>query len=622
MNKLLRILLLLIVSITASYGQFLYEICDNGVDDDMNGLVDLNDDACDCANELPTSLIPNPSFEDRTCCPTANAMLNCAIGWVQASEPTTDYINTCGGYLGNTSIPAFAPLPLADGEGAVGFRDGEEHVSSSYKEYVGACLTETLKSGVSYRLQFYVGFRNNVAGSKSLDIAIFGGTTCSQLPFGGGSISIGCPANTSTYDQIDIQFVSGSNEWVTVDFEFTPTKDYEVIVIGPSCEANPNWGQSPYFYLDGLTLAQTTDFGIPLDNIEGNICNDNLVLSIEELPDQSYQWYKDGVAIMGETSSSLTLTSLPENEGSYLVVINVPDGCISTRAYNVRIPPYYSNFAIDICEGDNFFIEENSFSDEGQYETLITATDGCDSIITLDLGVRPTTYYSIEELFCEGDTFTYLDITTSIEGSYFSTLTNANGCDSIVNLILEEIPYTEGIDIQNEILVSLGDRIDIKPDDYDPRLINFSWTDVDDNVLSIFPNLEDIQPLRAETYIITGKDIYGCEVQEEVMLRIDRSTVNIYTPNIFSPDGNGVNDFFKFYTTAALASVEQFIIFDRWGNVVYNQENITDFENLQGWDGYINGKEATQGVYGWMVKATFIDDTQTTYSGDLTLIRL
>jgi hypothetical protein len=97
-----------------------------------------------------------------------------------------------------------------------------------------------MKAGVDYKLQFFVGFRDNVTGSKSLDIAIFGGTSCTQLPFGGGSTNIGCPANTPTYDQIDIQPVSGSNEWVSVEFDFTPTKDYDVFIIGPSCEANPN----------------------------------------------------------------------------------------------------------------------------------------------------------------------------------------------------------------------------------------------------------------------------------------------------------------------------------------------------------------------------------------------
>lgn len=598
------------------------EICDNGIDDDQNGFIDLNDEKCKCAEELPSSLIPNPSFEDRTCCPEANAMLNCAVGWVQASAPTTDYINTCGDYLGNTSIPAFAPLPLADGQGAVGFRDGQFSEGPNYKEYVGACLTETMKAGVAYRLQFFVGFRDNIEGSKSLDIAIFGGSTCNQLPFGGFSTDVGCPANTITYDEIDVQFVSGSNEWVPVEFEFIPTRDYNVMIVGPSCEANPNTIFSPYFYLDGLTLAETSEFGLPLDNIEGSICNDDLVLSIEEEAGQTYQWYKDGVALVGETNSSIFLISTPETEGNYLVVINLPEGCVSSRAYNVRIPPYYADYATSVCEKDTFSIGSANYTESGIYETTISAADGCDSIITLDLEVVPVSSSTLQRSFCEGDTFRILDIDATRGGNYSSLAVNARGCDSTINLILEEITATDGIEIENVIDVLLGDKLTLEPNAYDPKLISFTWTDEENNLLSESSILEGLQPIVPAVYTITGVDQYGCDIKEDVMVRIDRSSANIYTPNIFSPDGNGVNDYFKIFANDALESIDQFIIFDRWGNEVYYQENITNINSNEGWDGFIKGKPAQQGVYGWMVKARFIDDMESTFSGDLTLIRL
>ena len=51
------------------------EICDNAVDDDDDGLIDLNDPDCTCAVIEPESLIPNPSFEDMNCCPNAPSKL-------------------------------------------------------------------------------------------------------------------------------------------------------------------------------------------------------------------------------------------------------------------------------------------------------------------------------------------------------------------------------------------------------------------------------------------------------------------------------------------------------------------------------------------------------------------
>lgn len=64
------------------------EICDNGIDDDANGLVDLNDAAaCPCSLlPPPVNLIANGSFEDHTCCPgtpgqTVSNYIDCATGW-------------------------------------------------------------------------------------------------------------------------------------------------------------------------------------------------------------------------------------------------------------------------------------------------------------------------------------------------------------------------------------------------------------------------------------------------------------------------------------------------------------------------------------------------------------
>ena len=51
------------------------EICDNGIDDDQDGLIDLNDDDCACTVIEPVSVIPNPSFEDMNCCPTERSQL-------------------------------------------------------------------------------------------------------------------------------------------------------------------------------------------------------------------------------------------------------------------------------------------------------------------------------------------------------------------------------------------------------------------------------------------------------------------------------------------------------------------------------------------------------------------
>jgi gliding motility-associated-like protein len=614
-----RLLIFLFICFTSiSIGQ---EICNNGIDDDGDGFIDLNDQDCACTNLLPSSLIPNPSFEERTCCPTSNARLDCAVGWIQASNPTTDYVHTCGGYLGNTNIPAFAPLPFPDGEGAVGFRDGQNFVGSNYKEYVGACLTEAMQVGVGYRLHFYVGFRDNIPGNKSLDIAIFGSDNCQNLPFGNNSNTIGCPANTSFYDEIEVRSVSGSNEWVEVTFDFIPAKSYEVIIIGPACAPNPNYIYDPYFYLDGITLAEASLFGIPIDNITGSLCVDQLILSITDKPGQTYQWYKDGIALTGEENAQLSLVDAPDVGGDYQVVIQLDDGCIASRTYSVRVPPYFSEQEATICENEEYFIENNAFTQEGIHEIIIPAEDGCDSIITLTLHVNPNTTAYFEAMFCEGDSFQFLDIHTDQPGIYQTTLSNSMGCDSIITLELSEIRRTEGIDLPGEVSLTLGDEISITPDGYDPELIDFTWYNAVGDSIGNASTLNNFRPVDDTYLTLVGKDMFGCSAEDQILLKVDRSTITLHLPNIFTPDNNQVNDFFSFIPTKAVQSIESFEVYDRWGNQLFIDAPFEHIHDYLGWDGTYQGQKVAQGVYGYLIKATFIDGSKQQFSGNLTLIR-
>lgn len=87
---------------TAAFSQ---EICNNGIDDDSDGLIDLNDSDCNCTGGggTPSSLIPNPSFEQQDCCPSYFSELNCATSWIQASDATSDYMNTCDFVMASVS---------------------------------------------------------------------------------------------------------------------------------------------------------------------------------------------------------------------------------------------------------------------------------------------------------------------------------------------------------------------------------------------------------------------------------------------------------------------------------------------------------------------------------------
>lgn len=616
-----RTIIVLILFLNLDIALQAQEICDNATDDDMDGQIDLNDPDCTCNQLAPSSLIPNPSFEEKTCCPTKNAQLDCAVAWVQASNPTTDYVHTCGGYLGNSNIGALPPLPFPDGEGGVGFRDGQAQIGSNYKEYTGACLTSPMIPGTKYRLDFFVGFRNNVVGSTSLNMAIFGSTRCADLPFGGTSNTIGCPVNTGLYKMIDEKRVSGSNEWVNVVFEFVAQEAWSVIILGPGCAANPFYTFDPYFYLDRLVLAESARFGVPFDRIEGRICEEGVTLSLQHAAGVTYQWYKDGIALPGETNPSIFIAPTNSSEGMYLCVLTNDAGCLYTQRYQLRLPPYYESISEAICEGENYAFGSQLLTESGLYERLIEARDGCDSIIQLDLKVIPTTKAAMFDTFCEGESWSYHGFKTDTGGEFQITLVNANGCDSLVTVNLTEIPPGKGILLQDTLEINLGEQLDLIPVFLDPGYSTFKWIGPDGIFLGNESAVYNLLPTHTGYYQLTGEDEYGCPVSDSSLVFVRTNSYRLTLPNVFSPNGDHLNDRFEPDFPTSVDQIKKMLIFDRWGNKVFEVNNILQNGENWGWDGIFRGLEAAPGVYTCLVEVLFIDGHEDIYSGDVTLLR-
>ncbi|WP_343744524.1 gliding motility-associated C-terminal domain-containing protein [Chitinophaga sp.] len=89
---------------------------------------------------------------------------------------------------------------------------------------------------------------------------------------------------------------------------------------------------------------------------------------------------------------------------------------------------------------------------------------------------------------------------------------------------------------------------------------------------------------------------------------------NIFIPNLFSPNGDGVNDVLYVYGTA-IAQLE-FRVYNQWGQLVF-----TSKDQRQGWDGTMSGQKQPVGVYVYIVRATMQDGQVITKKGNVTLMR-
>jgi len=591
------------------------EVCNDAIDNDGDGLIDLNDDDCICMDLQPQSLIPNPSFEDRSCCPDDGAQLYCADSWIQASLATTDYMHTCGitspWWLGYTT-----PLPFPDGQGAIGFRDGKPS-RPDFKEYTGSRLLRPLEAGVEYRLDLFVGFHSDPS-SESFTFSVFGGEENNSIPFGGGDENFGCPTNGPGFTELGTIEISGRNEWKNVIFEFTPFEDYPVLVIGPGCETNPNYLDEPYFYFDRITIAELTEFEIPFTDVVGEICEDNVELIFEDLPMSTYQWYLNGVALVGETSSSLTLTS-NDDYGIYNVLITTQSGCFLSESYELEDGDIYVETTVEICEGEIIVINGQDVMNAGLYEETSFISNICDSIAQIEVIVNPNVQVERFDTICEGDVFLFKDLNASTAGDYEVIEFTEKGCElkTLVHLFVSE--NVDFLVLDSDLEITLGDVIKLTPIDVAANAMFYSWTDDNGAIISTQRSTDEIQPYRDQYFFFNASTLGGCGLKDSVFVRVSED-FDIYIPNVFSPETNDLNNKFSIGFNKAVKTIALYQIYDRWGNLVYRYNG--DINTFIPWDGRsASGSVLEMGVYTYLIELELINSKVVRYAGDIFLMK-
>lgn len=124
--------------------------------------------------------------------------------------------------------------------------------------------------------------------------------------------------------------------------------------------------------------------------------------------------------------------------------------------------------------------------------------------------------------------------------------------------------------------------------------------------------------VESREFTLVVSDILGCFSDEAVYV-VNVVPDEIELPNLFTPNGDGTNDFFQIIVpggSLADIAVMKLRVYNRWGNLVYDNDNPD-----KGWDGNHKGKPAPSDVYAYVVEVTFYDGRTETYRGDITLLR-
>jgi gliding motility-associated-like protein len=279
----------------------------------------------------------------------------------------------------------------------------------------------------------------------------------------------------------------------------------------------------------------------------------------------------------------------------------------------------------------------------GNYELTITNYVGCEvtSEITLTEPSALALAFSISEPGCFDNAlgsieaiasggvppYSYsLDGATYQSSSAFGNLSNGiyqitaiddNDCET-TEIVSIHVPLTIQVELGADQVIAIGDSTEIMaivnlPFD---SIASIDWHSIDSiecpNCLT-----QIVAPVITTAYSIAVSSVDGCADADTMTVHVSTDH-NFYIPNIFSPNGDGINDVITIHASQDIQEILAFSIFDRWGNLVFGK-NSTINEVI--WDGTFDGKSCNPGVFSYLAKVRYKDGLVESRYGDITLLR-
>lgn len=127
-------------------------------------------------------------------------------------------------------------------------------------------------------------------------------------------------------------------------------------------------------------------------------------------------------------------------------------------------------------------------------------------------------------------------------------------------------------------------------------------------------------PVATTGYLVEVWDVNGC--YDSASVRIVVLSSGVFAPNVFSPNGDGINDTFMLYgKSGEAATVRSLKVFGKWGQLVYERGDFPVNNPSYGWDGSFGGNKMDPGPYAWYAEIGYPDGRTEVLKGGVTLVR-
>ncbi len=313
----------------------------------------------------------------------------------------------------------------------------------------------------------------------------------------------------------------------------------------------------------------------------------------------TYNWMSDNPdAIILDPSEMMIDVSAP---GTYTIEVTNAAGCVATDQVVVD-----SDF--DVPVADVSISEVSCFQ----------ANDGAIIINTVAGGTPP---YSFS---LNGGAPTTNTFFGNLDGNMYTLLiTDANGC--FTELALELIEPTEvavslTTSLENNANdIGLGESITLQAL-YDPNIPIDTIVWQPDTIGIGSQDAVTVSPTQTTTYSVTITDVNGCTVSDNITV-IVRKQRPVFMPSAFSPDGDSVNDLLFPQGGNEIVEIKSFLIFNRWGETIFENYEFLPNNPAEGWDGRFRGQMLNSAVFVYFMEVEFIDGETELFKGDVMLMR-
>jgi gliding motility-associated-like protein len=202
-------------------------------------------------------------------------------------------------------------------------------------------------------------------------------------------------------------------------------------------------------------------------------------------------------------------------------------------------------------------------------------------------------------------------------GTYTAHIQDAVGCELALPVEVTSNPQML-LNAGEDVSINLGQSVQLQGSTASTSYTTV-WTPAAtlSNATILTPSAT---PTETTRYSVAITDADGCQISDNVVVTVltDR---HIYVPTIFTPNGDGTNDFFGVFGGVDVTRIKLFQVFDRWGELVYEGKDFQPNDSRFAWDGYFQGALLNSSVLVYYIQVEFKDGKTEEFKGDVTLMK-